>query len=96
MRLIDADSLKDDICKKCCSNDCKPDATDTVTGCYLLETINNAPTVEAEPVKHGQLVNKGAGYIKCSVCGQIYTNIVLFYKCCPYCTARFDVGVKDA
>ena len=78
MRPIDADSLKDDICKKCYSNDCKSDATDTITGCYLLETINNAPTVEAEPVKHGRWIRAEAkGYpVKrssiwyCSECGE--------------------------
>lgn len=71
MRLVDADSLKDDICKKCYSNDCKSDATDTITGCYLLETINNAPTVEAEPVRHTTNISKIADCDEfiCNDCG---------------------------
>ena len=100
-RIIDADSLKDDICKKCCSNDCKPDATDTITGCYLLETINSAPTIEAEPVKHVRWVCQNRSdtdgrlvYI-CSECGfevRVYPYNISRWrtneKYCAGCGAR--------
>lgn len=96
MRLINADALKDDICKKCCSNDCKPDATDTVTGCYLLETINNAPTIEAEPVKHAQWIYPypQRDICRCTNCKfsvqDKINNVFEMYNLCPRCGARMD------
>lgn len=93
MRPIDADRLKEYKCSICNNRErCE----DRETVCSDIAEIDEQPTIEAEPVKHGRLVNKGAGYVECSVCGQIYTNIAVLYKCCPYCTARFDGGVKEA
>lgn len=93
MRPIDADTLKRGIEILCKDKRARISAA---TYFALVAFINKMPTIEAEPVKHGRLVNKGAGYVECSVCEQIYTNIAVLYKCCPYCTARFDGGVKDA
>ncbi len=50
MRLIDADALKEKFCKHCDEQDCKPDATDTVYGCVIADTIDSMPTIEAELV----------------------------------------------
>lgn len=94
MRPIDADELSDRILYLLQSGVPSQDIRRGIKKVYTM--LCDTPTIEAEPVKHGRLVNKGAGYVECSVCGQIYTNIALLYKCCPYCTARFDGGVKDA
>ena len=48
MRLIDADALMEKVCENCHENYCIPDATDTVYGCELAESINQMPTVEPE------------------------------------------------
>lgn len=50
MRPIDADALKAKFCNHCDERDCKPDATDTVYGCVIADTIDSMPTIEAEPV----------------------------------------------
>lgn len=50
MKLIDGDALKAKFCNHCDERDCKPDATDTVYGCVIADTIDNMPTIEAEPV----------------------------------------------
>lgn len=50
MRLIDADALKERICGDCPGNDCTPDATDTVYGCTLVDSIDQMLTIDAEPV----------------------------------------------
>lgn len=52
MRPIDADALTEKVCGNCPGNDCAPDATDTVYGCMLAESIDQMPTIEAEPVIH--------------------------------------------
>ena len=90
MRLIDADKLLEMIVERIEESGKHRMA---ILAEDLIDVINDhAEDYEAEPVKHGCLVNKGAGYIECSACGQIFTNIALLYKCCPYCTARFDGG----
>lgn len=88
MRLIDADELRNEVDNY--------DFSEYSDYSNMIDMVGDAPTIEAEPVKRGRLVNKGAGYVECSVCGQIYTNIALLYKCCPYCTARFDGGDENA
>lgn len=58
MRPIDADALKAKFCNHCDERDCKPDATDTVYGCVIADTIDSMPTIEAELVKHGRWIEK--------------------------------------
>ena len=50
VRLIDGDALKAKFCNHCDERDCKPDATDTVYGCVIADTIDNMPTIKAQPV----------------------------------------------
>lgn len=55
MRLIDANALLEEICKRCPEYDCKPDATDTVSGCLIYDVIASAPTIDAQPVMSDQI-----------------------------------------
>lgn len=87
MRLIDADALMEKVCENCHENYCIPDATDTVYGCELAESINQMPTVEPERKKgHINICN---GFECCSECGKClgigYTNY------CGYCGAELEV-----
>ena len=85
MRLIDGDALKAKFCNHCDERDCKPDATDTVYGCVIADTIDNMPTIEAEPVKHGRWMYP----FYCSECGFApYYSSDLTYNYCPNCGAR--------
>ena len=61
-----------------------------------INNIKAAPTVDAEPVRHGEWVQKkhrifGLPYdYICSVCGCDYA--LAEYKYCPSCGARMDGG----
>ena len=88
MRLIDADALKKQF----------PENIGVglwhFTGVWAV--IANAPTIEAEPVRHGRWVSDEADILfHCSVCEtQISTS--WDYDCdemwnyCPHCGARMD------
>lgn len=83
MRLIDADALtqKESVMRK---------------GCAYIEEINHAPTIDAEPVKHGEWIEErnittdGKGYTayRCSVCQ--YAVLTKLYNFCPNCGAKMD------
>lgn len=60
----------------------------------VMEVIEDAPLIEAEPVKHGEwlLRHEGHGhYWECSVC---HTNPCIYVtnntKYCPNCGAKMD------
>ena len=79
MRLIDADELK-----KALSKEKTKPGTPYFLGKSVYEAIENAPTIEAEPVRHGfwkiktintfELAYGSTGYepvYECSVCGKV-------------------------
>ena len=89
MRLIDADALKEVF-------------SDLLTEGYVAtygaveSRIALAPTIDAEPVKHGRWKHErlpstsGGSYavVRCSVCGNQYPMYETDY--CPNCGARMD------
>lgn len=89
MRLIDADALKGDFREWLSEN------SDYRT---ILQIIDGAPTIEAEPVRHGRWIEIGAdkrgrgGIQKCTACNGIYP-----YKCkrCPNCGAMMDAKEEN-
>ena len=91
MRLIDADALKK-IVKG------RRKAAITLTGVDMVMLIDDAPTIEAEPVKHGRWIEaendlRISGY--CSSCGweaHMYEDDVIGMPYCPNCGARMDGG----
>lgn len=92
MRLIDADALK--------ASYIVPSTT-TNSLCYLyvsLEDINNAPTIESEPVRRGRWkVSTNDGWV-CSECGvgdmYAYSWDIKGHKLqdryCPHCGAKME------
>lgn len=100
MRLIDADALKRE-CEKL------PRVLDDefihfVKVKDITKTINNAPTIEAEPVRHGRWIENTDGiysWIECSECGgcpprDIDGKIVLS-EYCHHCGAKMDGGDEE-
>lgn len=94
MRLIDADLVIDTV------NDFKGKNRITDLGIKLVkEIVSNAPTVDAEPIRHGHWIPVNpdmymAEYFECSVCG-MYSRDGLFrkelgYEYCPNCGALMD------
>lgn len=83
MRLIDADAL--------------PKYTGYALSADEVATaVENAPTVDAELVRHGHWVNKGFEPLRCSVCGITVDAIngipwaIKGFKFCPHCGAKMD------
>ena len=94
MRLIDADALINDR-----ENFIVIGAGDNI--CIDISDIAKAPTIEAEPVKHGRWIEPsrlyyGAKQYECSLC---YSDtfwkkhsITEKYPHCPNCGCRMDGG----
>lgn len=92
MRLIDADALIPMI---------KYATTDSEIGVYpikigfdaIKKVIDEMPTIEAEPVKHGKWIYKvfqnGIGYFMCSEC--CYASWSDEYNYCFDCGAKMDL-----
>lgn len=80
MRLIDADKLRE----KC----------DSPYWCVWLSEIDDAPTVEAIPVVHGEWIaqDEGLTRFKCSVCNG--KNHGGHEKFCPDCGADMRKKVE--
>lgn len=84
MRLIDADNLKPD------TKTFTSAYSEELTEFYSQKVIDNAPTVEAEPVRHGHWkYDKNAPY--CSNCGE-EARVITPNPCCycPNCGAKMD------
>ena len=107
MRLIDADAFKIEFCEKCNNVSC--DAPLTNTDCFTMYMLDNTPTIEAEPVRHGRWVIEGKEYrsmtVSCTSCDyvrHIYgwglpslkRDLKVNYLYCNKCGAKMDGGEK--
>ena len=103
-RLIDADAFKIEFCEKCNNVSC--DAPLTNTDCFTMYMLDNTPTIEAEPVRHGRWVplsydGYADGYPvydewECSECHfacEGEGEPPLNY--CPNCGLKMDGGAKE-
>ena len=106
MRLIDKDKLKTAICIACSNGviEIEGCASDD---CTLQRLIDDQPTIEAEPVRHGRLIES----IKyndshCSECGTVFRDDIRFIfhsdengfpepKRCPECGCYWDGGAGN-
>ena len=89
MRLIDADALNDAFCAM------DNTGADTFPVQIICEAIDESPTIEAEPVRHGRWIH-GKRYYEmdecdCSECGQrMTTGAGQRMAYCPNCGAKMD------
>ena len=95
MRLIDADALQRRICGAKCG--CEYEDCDNEGDCLFDHFIFHAPTIDAEPVKHGRWLLErepnGKPYcFHCSACDGdfAYIGITTVYNYCPNCGAKMD------
>lgn len=92
MRLIDADALHADLSELATLRSGSQVAKGLITA---LEAIHDAPTIEAEPVRHGRweehpdVCSLFRGW-ECSECKQIISGGRGNY--CPNCGAKMDGG----
>lgn len=94
MRLIDADALKDWFQNHVIIGS---DGKMRYSGKYIESIIDEQPTVETEPVRHGYWMIRG-GDMWCSECG--YEDVTEFgepedYHYCPNCGARMGGGAEN-
>lgn len=65
---------------------------------FYKDDVDNAPTVEAEPIRHGHWIEEksiGDCCYKCSNCGFIRDAYLLeIENYCPNCGARMDEEVN--
>ena len=94
MRLIDADALIDEIKHTLWDWDSVDGIKSSTVLKQTISDINNMPTIDAEPIKHGKWIYKEyepskVEYYECSECGYVTFN----EKVCHYCYncgARMD------
>ena len=81
MRPIDADALLENVF-------CIEDRYGTM---FVVKrgAIQNAPTIDAEPVRHGKWVDTGSGQ-ECSVCGEIQYGYDSGRYYCSNCGAKME------
>ncbi|MBR1723768.1 MAG: hypothetical protein IJ723_01935 [Ruminococcus sp.] len=101
MRPIDADALcawLDDICYE---RGYYEKNTDYAEGFIeVSDMVKAAPTIEAEPVRHGQWIHHAGMNSKCSCCGR-YFPVAEFEQrpfdvnFCIHCGAKMDGGISD-
>lgn len=88
MRLIDADAFE------VFGFSCKTlDFADGVL--YVLDKIDEAPTIEAELVRHGKWIKFHDELSKCSLCNYPTYTIWNQTDYCPNCGAKMDGGAKE-
>lgn len=98
MRLIDADALVVNIALYMTENAYINDTALDVLK-MVAKWTNEAPTIETEPVRHGEWVPYPSdSYRKCSVCGIEYSRyeMILKHKFCPNCGAKMDGKENEA
>ena len=90
MRLIDADALTYEILSEYGADG----GTEEVNTIYGM--VINAPTIDAEQVKHGEWIDHGTTCqrYECSVCGDQHDWLILpnNINFCPNCGAKMNVG----
>ena len=98
MRLIDADALKESMGEPPLNwNNLPEEIQEMFDWNNFTQLIDDAPTIEAEPVRHGQWILPDVCYedIECSVCHAYMPLPISFdyrptYKYCPMCGAKMD------
>lgn len=114
MRIINADQLEGKMYHEAFENDVSYDERNPMarwdSGLWIRykmfeNCLENTPTIDAAPVKHGKWLISEYEYYDCSVCGESYFNgcdstqeakeRLLYrpydvYKYCPHCGAKMD------
>ena len=92
-RLIDADALKTEARKLENIGDNDFERVFCWGVDEVVNLIESAPTVDAEPVRHGQwIVNNHYGVIECTSCG--YGRVWGGGNYCSYCGAKMTIDTK--
>ena len=72
-----------------------------LTAKKAIRCVEEAPTVEAEPVRHGHWKPFDEDEYTCSLCGNIFVTmdgehpLSNEFKYCPFCGAKMDAKEKE-
>lgn len=107
VRYIDANKLMSDLCLRSCYNRehrCDNDSAAN-EDLAIVEMIKTMPTVDAEPVRHGQWIVvaidrlSGTAIIECPECAAVFVRSLSEYglNCnyCSNCGAKMEGGTED-
>ena len=104
MRLIDADTLKEMICNNIypITNTFNSQDYGMVWTGGIEKAIDEAPTIDAEPIRHGHWVKENEEdtlfrfcVYKCSLCGGEVLSEAYLFKYCPYCGCAIKMEVEE-
>lgn len=103
MRLIDAETLKATISKYefNAPNERYKQGGECVLNFYMPKIIDDAPTIESEPVRHGEWLYNDMclpNCAECSECGwksSVSGDEISSCHYCPNCGARMDGGKNN-
>ena len=88
-RLIDADALK-----KVIYFETNHLGIDFHKSKLIGIAIDNAPTIEAEPIRYGEWIGKpmigGYSRMRCSVCDNVFLDNKEKWNYCPCCGAKME------
>lgn len=59
---------------------------------YEQFEVDEAPTIESEPVRHGMWIYTGFMEIKCNNCGYVFHELEDI-NYCPHCGTNMDEGM---
>ena len=101
--LIDRSKLRNTICAACAE---RLQCAELGNVCFEVACINSAPTISAEPVKHGRWIKEyqylygGEQWVNqyCSLC-EIHTRQRIrdgLYKFCPNCGGQMDADANES
>ena len=93
MRLIDADVLMRTYAEFVAPSN-RSDFARIPTWNDAVSLLGSAPTVDAEPVRHGRWIYTGFMEVKCSECSETFHELEST-NYCPNCGAKMDGG-EDA
>lgn len=93
MRLIDADELRKTMYHEAFETDTDMQKWDS--GCWIRykmfeNALENAPTIDAEPVRHGKWMHTGFMEVKCNNCLNVFHELE-DTNYCPHCGYKMDL-----
>lgn len=101
MRLIDADALREKVVPYTLEKGCVIGRHSGIADA-ILELIDNAPTIDAEPVRHGKWEEEDerSAYkdflVSCSVCGAFLDERKKeHFRYCYNCGAKMNGGDRE-
>lgn len=73
-----------------------------VSSYHFKNLIDDQPTVDAEPIRHGQWIKENEEdnlfrlcVYKCSLCGREVLSEAYLFKYCPYCGCVIKMEVEE-